>query len=150
MELGQAGLNLIKDFEGYSDTAYMPTPHDVPTIGYGHSDGVQMGDTCTEFEAEEFLREDCQWAVDTVTNAMMRPVGQNQFDAMVSLTFNIGKSAFMHSTLLRKFNLGDQVGAADEFVRWDRQHGTVLRGLLRRRTAERELFLTPNGVPLVA
>lgn len=148
MELGQAGLALIKEFEDLRLEAYMPTPHDVPTIGYGHTDGVQMGDTCTEFEAEEWLREDTLWAVETV-NLVSAPLTQNQFDALVSLVFNIGKPLFLRSTLLRELNIHDFHGAADEFVRWNRQHGTVLRGLTRRRVAERELFLTPNGFPLV-
>lgn len=152
MELGQAGLDLIKSFEEFRRSAYMPTPDDVPTIGWGHTDGVQMGDACTVEEAEEWLREDCQWAVEAVNRSYdgVVPLSQNQFDALVSLTFNIGKPRFLGSTLLRKLNLGDQVGAADEFVRWNKQHGTILRGLTRRRIAERDLFLAPDGAPLLS
>lgn len=151
MRVAGPGLEIIKDSEQLRLAAYMPTPNDVPTIGYGHTAGVKMGDTCTPAQAEQWLREDCAEAEAAVNELVKVPLNQNQFDALVSFTFNVGADidadtiaeGLGDSTLLRKLNAGDYAGAADEFPKWCKQAGIVLGGLVKRRARERELFLTP-------
>lgn len=131
----------LKQYERFRPTAYLPTPRDVPTIGYGHTRGVKMGDTCTMAQAEEWLAQDVVGATADV-NRVTHPLTQNQYDAVASLVFNIGGPAFETSTLLRKLNAGDMAGAALEFPKWDGQAGATLPGLLSRREAEQAHFLT--------
>lgn len=140
--IGPAGLELVKSFEQLRLRAYLPTADDVPTIGYGHTEGVKMGDTCTAQQAEQWLIEDLDTAERCVNGRVKMPITNNQFDALVSLVFNIGVANFKASTLLRKLNMGDYAGAAAEFHRWRFQKGKELAGLVRRRARERELFLT--------
>lgn len=140
MRISEAGLNLIKSFEALRLKAYMPTIHDVPTIGYGHTRGVQMGDECTEEEADQYLRDDLADAEATVNHYVEPDITQNQFDALTSLVFNIGAGNFRSSTLLRLLNAGNLDGAAKQFGVWVRQAHVTLAGLTRRRSAERELF----------
>lgn len=140
MRLGEAGEALIKAYEELRLEAYLPTPDDVPTIGWGHTRGVAMGDTCTEAEAEAWFREDIAWAEDCVNRAVTEAVSQQEFDAMVSLCFNIGCRAFSGSTLVRLLNAGDHDGAKEQFARWNKQAGRELAGLTRRRREEAELF----------
>lgn len=132
----------IKEFEDLRLEAYLPTPNDVWTIGYGHTKDVKKGDSISEAEAESLLYEDLQWAEAAVNRLVTVGINQNQFDALVSFVFNIGESQFKNSTLLRKLNAGDYEGAANEFPRWNKQKGKVLRGLVRRRASEMELFLS--------
>lgn len=120
--------------------AYMPTPNDVPTIGYGSTRGVTMGDTCTEAEALQMLREDVSEAEGCVSMAVDVELTQAQFDALVSLVFNIGCGAFRGSTILKLVNAGDFDAAQKQFGRWNKQAGKELAGLTRRRAAEAELF----------
>ena len=94
--------------------------------------------------AQQYFEEDTNWAVNAVNNLVKVGLNQNQFDALVSLVFNIGETNFRNSTLLRKLNAGDYEGAADEFPRWKYQNKKVLRGLVRRRAEEMELFLEPS------
>lgn len=140
MKISEAGLDLIKSFENLRLEAYMPTPDDVPTIGYGHTKGVQMGNSCTEEQATDWLREDCSDAEECVNKFVRVPMTQNEFDALVSLTFNIGCGAFKGSTLLKLLNNADYDGAAAQFPRWSKQAGNTLAGLVRRREAERRMF----------
>jgi len=140
VNISQTGLELIKSFESLCLMAYMPTPDDVPTIGYGSTRGVTMGDTCTESEALQMLKEDCSEAEGCVSMAVDVELSQNQFDALVSLVFNIGCGAFRGSTLLKLLNAGDYAAAQQQFGRWNKQAGKVLNGLTRRREAEAELF----------
>jgi len=140
VNISQDGLELIKSFESLCLMAYMPTPDDVPTIGYGSTRGVSMGDTCTESEALKMLKEDCSEAEGCVSMAVDVELSQNQFDALVSLVFNIGCGAFRGSTLLKLLNSGDFAAAQQQFGRWNKQAGKVLNGLTRRREAEAELF----------
>jgi lysozyme len=121
----------------------MPTPNDVPTIGWGHTKGVKMGDSCTIMQADEWLREDCRDAENEVNRCVRAIITQNQFDALVSFVFNIGGPNFRASTLLSKLNSGDYAGAAAQFPRWNKQGGVVLNGLTRRRAQEMALFLKP-------
>lgn len=140
MNISEAGLDLIKSFESFQAKAYMPTAEDVPTIGYGHTAFVKMGDTCTEAQACLWLREDCAGAEKCVGDNVRVPLNQNEFDALVSLVFNIGCGAFKSSTLLRLLNARDYDGASDQFRRWNRQAGKELAGLTSRRAAEERMF----------
>jgi lysozyme len=143
MTTSDAGRAFIETFEGLRTTAYMPTPHDVPTIGYGHTLGVKMGDTCTQAEADEMLAEDLRVAELVLETLVEVDLNQNQIDALVSFVFNVGAGNFKSSTLLKLLNQSDFDGAADQFLRWDKQAGVELAGLTKRRAAERSLFLTP-------
>jgi lysozyme len=139
-----AGIELIKAHEGLRLAAY-PDPGtggEPWTIGYGHTGGVRPGDRITADEAERILRDDLAWAEQAVAERVspMVDLTQHQFDALVSLVFNIGRGAFERSTLLRKINTADVEGAAREFSRWVHAGGRVLPGLVRRRQAEAELF----------
>ena len=143
MEYSEAGLAKTKEFEGLRLNAYQDSGG-VWTIGYGHTGkDVKRGMTITQEQANDLLKKDVQWAVDCVNKAVTQAVNQNQFDAMVDFTFNVGCGAFRGSTLLRKFNAGDSAGAAEEFLRWKFVKGVEVVGLLRRRQADRTLFLAP-------
>lgn len=153
MTISDAGLNLIKRFEGLRLTAY-DDGVGVQTLGYGHTRGVKAGDTCTQEQADEWLREDVADATAAVARLVTADLTQSQRDALISIVFNIGEGAFERSTLLRKLNAGDYEGAANEFPRWNKGGGRVLAGLVKRRAAERELFMStmstnaPQGVPV--
>ncbi|OKP29400.1 lysozyme [Serratia fonticola] len=144
MQISNKGISLIKGFEKLELKAYPdPGTGGKPwTVGWGHTKGVKPGDQVTQAQAEAFLSVDLAVFEAAVNAAIKRPMTQNQFDAMVSLAFNIGGDNFASSTLVKKFNAGDVAGAADEFPRWSRANGKVMNGLTRRRTAERELFLS--------
>lgn len=139
--INDAGLQIIKDFEKLVLEAYLPTPDDVPTIGYGHTKGVKLGDTCTEEQADQWLREDVHNAENCVSLAIAgTDFTDNQFSAMVSLVFNIGCRAFRDSTLLKLFLDGYDERAAVEFRKWVLQGHKKLDGLVKRRAAEEALF----------
>lgn len=140
MKIGQEGLDLIKSYEQLRLKAYMPTVNDVPTIGYGHTKGVKIGDVCTEEQALEWLREDCADAEECLRRTVRQPVSQSQYDALCSLVFNIGCFNFVTSTLLKYLNARDYHSAAKQFARWNKQKGIVLNGLTRRREKEAALF----------
>lgn len=131
---------IVKEFEGLRLEAYK-CPADVWTIGYGHTRGVIPGDVITEKEAEIFLAEDLEDAESAVNEYVEVKLNQNQFDALVSFVYNLGAGNFKSSTLLRKLNAGDYLGAANEFKRWNKAGGKVLNGLVRRRAAECNLFI---------
>lgn len=133
-------INAIKEHEALRLTAYLPTKNDVWTIGYGHTKGVKEGMVITETQAEKFLYEDIAWVEDVIDSTVKVPLTQNQRDALGSLIFNIGGTAFANSTVLRKLNEKDYKGAADAFLMWCKQKGVVLKGLVRRREQERKLF----------
>jgi len=141
MIISKRGLNLIKKWEALRLTAYQDTGG-VWTIGYGHTGlDVKRDMTITKARADELLAADVKWAENGVKRALGgAAVTQNQFDAMVSLAFNIGLHAFRVSTLLRKFKAGDVAGAAGEFPKWKYDGGVVVDGLVNRRAAERALF----------
>lgn len=139
MQISKAGLDLIKQFEGLYLKAYR-CPAGVPTIGYGHTAGVAMGQTITQQQADDYLRRDVRQFERAVARLVTVPLTQGQFDALVSFAFNLGEGALAQSTLLRLLNAGDHAGAADQFDRWNKAGGRVLPGLVRRRAAERALF----------
>ena len=139
MQISKAGLDLIKQFEGLYLKAYR-CPAGVPTIGYGHTAGVAMGQTITQQQADDYLRRDVRQFERAVARLVTVPLTQGQFDALVSFAFNLGDGALAQSTLLRLLNAGDYAGAAAQFDRWNKAGGRVLPGLVRRRAAERALF----------
>ena len=139
------GLAIIKKFEGFRAKPYA-CPAGVATIGYGstyYADGrpVKMTDApITEAQAQELLQATLAKYEACVNGAVKMPINQNQFDAFVSFTYNVGCSAFRNSTMLRLFNQGYTHQAAEQFNRWTRGGGKVLPGLVARRAAERALF----------
>jgi len=139
VKISDKGLALIKEFEGVRLAAYLDSVG-VPTIGYGHTKGVQMGDRCSMEEAAAWLAEDCEEAEDCVNGAVNVPLTQHEFDALISFVFNLGCGNFRKSTLLKKLLDSDYDGAAQEFQRWDKAGGQVLAGLTKRRLAEARLF----------
>ena len=147
MNISDFGVAFIKGYEKLRLAAYKPTPDDVWTIGYGHTRGVKEGDTCTAEQAEAWLREDLSDAETCVrkrTNGCA--ITQNQYDAMVSLCYNIGCIGFSGSSVLRLLLDGDDGAAADAFVLWNKQRDPktgamkVVDGLTNRRMAEADIF----------
>lgn len=144
MRISEKGMDLIRDFEGLELTAY-PDPGtggDPWTIGYGHTGpDVHKGLKITNYEAERLLEEDVLKFERGVAKLVKAPrLLQHEFDALVSFSFNVGLEALRNSTLLQKLNAEDYVGAANEFLRWNRAGGKPMAGLTRRRKAEMALF----------
>lgn len=142
--VSKAGLALIKSFEGLSLTAY-PDPGsggDPWTIGYGATGaGIHKGVVWTQAMADNRLADDVSRFADGVSELIgAAPTTQGQYDAMVSLSYNVGLGNFGSSTLLKKHKAGDHAGAAAEFVRWNRANGKVMAGLTRRREAEAAMY----------
>lgn len=144
MKLSQKGIELIKQFEGYSSKAYPdPATGGVPwTIGYGTTRGVKPGMVITAEQAEKMLRDDVAKFESGVSSLITAPTTQGQFDAMVSLAYNIGLGNFGKSTLLKKHNARCYTCAADQFRVWNRANGKVMNGLTRRRAAERQVYMS--------
>ena len=140
MNVSENGLDLIKRFEGCRLSAYQDSVG-VWTIGYGHTRGVKRGDKITRAQADEFLAQDAAGAASDVERRVKVPLNQNQFDALVSFTFNLGDGNLKSSTLLRRLNEGNYRAAADQFGRWVFAGGVLLDGLVKRREAERQLFI---------
>lgn len=140
MNTSQTGIDFIKSFEGCRLDAYK-CPAGVWTIGYGTTAKVKQGMQITLKEAEDLLRKDLKKFEDAINKCVKAPLTQGQFDALVSFTYNCGIGALQTSTLLKKLNNKDYIGAANEFLRWDKANGKVLAGLSRRRESEREMFL---------
>lgn len=144
-KINEAGLELVKHFEGLYLTAYKD-PVGIYTIGYGHTglthkDGtVYPGRKITKAEAEQLLRYDMGVFEKRVSGLVKVPLNDNEFSALVSFDFNTG--GLDKSTLLKKLNAGDKSGAALEFLKWDKAGGSTLPGLTRRRRSERNLFLS--------
>ena len=143
MKLSQRGIDLIKQFEGYSSKAYPdPATGGAPwTIGYGTTKGVKPGMVITAQQAEKMLRDDVAKFESGVSSLITSPTNQGQFDAMVSLAYNIGLGNFGKSTLLKKHNARCYTCAADQFRVWNRANGKVMNGLTKRRAAEREVYM---------
>jgi lysozyme len=140
-QINRNGLELIKSSEG----CVLQTYDDgvgVPTIGYGHTVGVIWGQTITQEQAEELLKQDLNYFEKEVTRLVTVLLTDNQFSALVSFNFNVGTGAFAESTLLRFLNQGDYIGASKQFGRWVNGGGKEMAGLVFRRSLERELFLT--------
>lgn len=142
MQLNQAGIDLVKEFEGCKLEAYL-CPAGIPTIGYGRTYNVSMGAVIDQEQAERFLIEDLKKASNAVKSYVSAPLNENQFSALVSFVYNIGPGQFKYSTLLAHLNFKKYQAAADEFLKWVHAKGQVSPGLVRRREAERQLFLKP-------
>jgi lysozyme len=141
VKLGQKGAVLIKSREQLRLTAYLPTPKDKWTIGYGHTGkDVYEGLTWVLSQAEDAFQRDTAWAVAAVMRHTDVALTQNQFDALVAFCFNVGEPQFASSTLLRDVNARNFAGAALEFAKWNHQDGVVLAGLTVRRAQEAALF----------
>ena len=148
LSLSAAGLLGIASHEGFSDTAYIPIADDVPTIGFGSTEGVKMGDKITVPQALERLHRDVNNAESAIGRCVTVPLSQGEYDAYTSLAFNIGASAFCSSTLVRKLNGGDYEGACAEILRWDKKKiqtaagktvTVTIKGLSNRRKKEYEM-----------
>ena len=144
----KAGIDLIKSFEGLRLTGYTCAAGKA-TVGFGHcGPEVKVGMVITQDEADRLLAEDLAKFEAGVNAAVKTPISQNQFDSLVSFSFNVGLKAFQNSTLLKLLNKRMYGEAAAQLERWCHANGgAVLPGLLRRRRAEKELFLTPDGPP---
>lgn len=134
--LSAAALVGIAVHEGYRDDAYIPVKGDVPTIGFGETKGVKMGDRTDPVRALIRLQASADEYAVAVKRCVTVPLAQYEFDAYVSLAYNIGPTAFCGSTLVKKLNVGDYSGACTEIRRWNRAGGRVLAGLTKRREAE--------------
>lgn len=162
MKLSENGRKRIQGYEGYHDAlpdgsckAYQRTYHgklDVPTIGWGCTEGVKMGMVWTRHQAEEAFDREVAKFEDAVTQLVTVPINANEFDALVSLAYNIGigsskKPGFSTSSVLKRLNKGDRVGAAKAFHMWNRAGGAVVNGLVQRRASEASLFQKPIEAP---
>ena len=147
MNYSSTGRALTEQSEGLRLTAYQDSVG-VWTIGYGHTNGVHAGMTCTQEQADQWLQEDVQGAVYVVNSVVTAPLNQNQFDALVDFVFNLGSGNFQSSTLLKLLNQGDYQGASNEFPKWNHAGGVVVNGLTTRRLAEQKLFDTPITMPI--
>ena len=153
MKISEEGLRLIRSFEGYhtrlkdgSCAAYL-CPARVPTIGWGCTEGVKLGMVWTEAEAEAALLREIAKFENAVNTSVTVEINQNEFDAMVSLAYNIGVAGFKRSSVLRRLNKGDRTGAAKAFHLWNKGGGRILAGLVSRRAREAALFLKPVAKP---
>lgn len=153
MQLSDEGLRLIKSFEGYhrklkdgSCTAYR-CPAGVLTIGWGCTEGVREGMVWTEAEAEAALRREIAKFEAGVARLATVELNQNQFDALVSFSYNVGLGALGKSTLLKRVNAGQHDKVPAELAKWKRGGGKVLPGLVARRTREAALYMKPVEAP---
>lgn len=137
LALSASGLVGIVAWEGYSDRAYIPVPGDVPTIGFGTAEDVHLGDRITPPVALARALTDVNKFEGALKQCVKVPLHQREYDAYVSLAYNIGSGAFCNSTLVRKLNGGDYAGACAEITRWNMAGGRVLQGLVNRRAKER-------------
>ena len=150
MNINQATIGLIKEFEGFEAKAYK-CPAGVWTIGYGTTAAAgvgivpEAGMVIGKTEAEGYLHAALDKFSNQIAPAIKAPINENEFGAFVSLAYNIGAGAFKKSSALRHFNAGDKDKAADALMLWNKAGGKILAGLVRRRTAERTLFLTQVG-----
>ncbi len=126
----------IASYEGYRDRAYTPVKGDVPTIGFGTTSGVKLGDRIEPVTALKRLHSDMQKFEGAIKQCVKVPLYQHEYDAYLSLSYNIGSNAFCGSTLVKKLNAGDYQGACEQILRWDKFQGRTLRGLTIRRRAE--------------
>ena len=153
MKTSRDGIALIKRWEGCRLTAYQDSAG-VWTIGYGTTTAaglgtIKAGMTISQQQADDWLVAALVKYEAAVSRALTRAPSQNQFDAFVSLCYNIGESAFSRSTAVKLFNAGDIPGAANAILLWRKAGGKVLPGLENRRADERALFLAAksNVVP---
>lgn len=141
VDIANSTLQTIIHFESFSKLPYRDA--NGWSIGYGHFMGPRPTmQSISVAEAYDLLRTDVKRFSDRVKAVVKQPMNQNQFDAMVSLAYNIGESAFSGSSVARLFNQGDVQGAADAFRLWKKSQGAVLPVLISRRERERNIFLS--------
>lgn len=135
-------ITLVGTWEGLRLTAYRD-PIGIPTICYGETLGVKLGDKKTKAECDAMLVQSLRRHEAGMRRCLTNPdrIPTKSYIAFVSFTYNVGVGNFCRSTLHRKANAGDIRGACNELPKWNRAGGKVLRGLTRRRSAERELCL---------
>jgi GH24 family phage-related lysozyme (muramidase) len=142
----EAGLDLIKHFEGFSPTIYV-CPGGWPTIGYGRvvreAERERFASDIGEDEAEDLLRRDVGVAERAVLRLISVPLTDSRFDALVSFTYNLGSGALQRSTLRRRVNREEHAAVPAEFRRWVFAGGRKLKGLVRRREAEARIYADP-------
>jgi len=136
ISLSATALVAIVLHEGYKDNAYIPLAGDIPTIGFGTTSGVKLGDRTTPEKALQVAMRDVQNFEGAVKSCVTVPLAQNEYDAYISLSYNIGAYAFCKSSLVKKLNAGDYVGACNQILRWDQFKGKPLAGLTKRRQEE--------------
>ncbi len=136
LTLSASALVGIAVHEGYRGEAYIPVKGDVPTIGFGTTAGVKPGDRIEPVQALVRKLADVQRFEGALKECVRVPLHQYEYDAFMSLAYNIGPGAFCGSTLVRRLNAGDYTGACNEILRWDRFRGEPMRGLTLRRQAE--------------
>lgn len=151
MTLSPSGLEEIRKSEALLLKAYQDTGG-VWTIGYGHTGTVGgkpvgPGMTITKEQAEQLLANDTKIFENAIRNHVKVPLNQNQYDALVNFSYNIGHGAFKDSTLLKLLNQGNYQGAADQMLRWNKVNGEVVKGLTNRRERERAMFLGSEYQP---
>src|SRR5882762_5434929 len=139
MTTSLSGILFIEKCEGFRSEAYRDSGG-VWTIGFGTTKingiAVKEGDTCTEQQAQTYLQYDLAWA-EKATNDLVKVVlTQNQFDALVSFTYNLGRKALATSTLLKDVNAGAFIDASEQFKRWNKVNGKIVDGLTNRRLQE--------------
>ncbi len=143
MKINQAGIDLIKKFEGCKLKAYR-CPAKVWTIGYGHTKDVREGQKISQHQADVILASDLEVYAESVADLTAKlALTDNEFSALVSFAYNLGVTRLANSTLYKRLVKGDTAGAAAEFSKWTRAGGVVLPGLVKRREAEKALFLKP-------
>ena len=146
MRCNDVGIEVIKHFEGFHSKVYL-CPAGIPTIGYGSTrgkDGKRLRRNAahiTEAEGEELLKRDISQAENSVKRLIKVKINENQLSALCSFVYNLGSGRLQSSTLRAKMNRGDYEGAANEFPKWRRAGGKILRGLVLRREMEQKLFL---------
>lgn len=138
----------LKGFEGFRATAYIPVKGDKWTIGYGFTEGVEEGDTMTRAEADARFIEELAKYEYAVERATHKRCTQSQFDALVSLAYNIGIGALQKSTVLKAHNREDFAAAARAFALYNKSGGKVYPGLVKRRAAEAAMYLESSGEDL--
>lgn len=149
--MNERGLRLLKSFESCRLQAYRDGGG-VATIGWGHTAAVHMGQSITQFEADELLKLDLEEREAELTELLGKcPTSDNEFSALLSLVFNIGFGSVARnipglktSTVLKRHRLGNPLGASRAFVMWNKDNGKIVAGLTRRREAEAKLYL---GLP---
>lgn len=141
MKTSAQGRAMIESFEGLRTHAYLDSIGR-PTIGFGHTGNVRPGDVCTRAQADQWLSEDLT-APERAVNLLVKvPLSQPQFDALVSLAYNIGSGNFARAiAILRPLNAGNYIAAAAQFTQYDTAGGLVSPGLFNRRTHERDVFI---------
>ena len=136
ISLSASALVAIALHEGYKENAYVPLAGDVPTIGFGTTTGVKLGDKTSPEKALQAALRDIQKFEGALKQCVKVPLSQGEYDVYISLSYNIGSSSFCRSTLVKKLNQQDYQGACQEILRWDQFKGKRLPGLTKRRQEE--------------